>query len=180
MTMPGLRGTSVRRTVIVAVALVTGQALLCAVIGVVTFGDHGRAASPVPRAAEPVAGPPIVVPAPTMPEPRGSSRAPRRHGKAYASSSARPVRPSSPGPRRSRAAATTAPAAALPGRPTAKTSSEPPSPISMLPPLPPDETDAAPVVGEPCDDKGAIGITRGGRVVRCDPDRNGDLRWQRV
>lgn len=180
--MPGLRGTSVRRSVIVAVVLVAGQALLCAVIGFVTFGDHGGAAPPRARAADTIAGPPIVVPAPTVPQPRGSSRAPRRHGKAFVSSSARPARPvpRSSAPPRSRVAGAPETIATLPAKPATKPSAALPSPISMLPPRPPDETGAAPVAGEPCDEKGAIGITRGGRAVRCEPDRHGDLRWRPV
>ena len=178
--MPGLRATSVRRTVVVAVALVTGQALLCAVIGFVTFGDHGRPAPAGPRAAEPLAGPPVAVPAPVLPEPSATSRAPRKRGKAHVSSSARPARPAttSPVPRRSSGApapepAVTSPAATAPAP-------EPPSPISLVPAEPVEESDPPPVLGEPCDDEGATGRTAEGRAVRCEPGRGGDLRWRAV
>jgi hypothetical protein len=68
VTVPGVRVTSVRRTVLIAVALVTGQALLCGLIGFLTFGnDEPR--SPTPAAEPQLAGPPLVVPPAALPPP---------------------------------------------------------------------------------------------------------------
>jgi hypothetical protein len=49
----------------------------------------------------------------------------------------------------------------------------PPSPI-------PDDGTPAPVVEERCDDEGATGRTADDKAVRCERDRDGDLRWRLV
>ncbi|MEU4222615.1 hypothetical protein, partial [Actinoplanes sp. NPDC026623] len=82
-----MRVTPVRRTVAVAVALVTAQALLCGVIGVVTFDDRGDA-----TAGARAAGPQMVVP-PTAAQ---SARAPQPA--VSASSGRHTIRPSATTP----------------------------------------------------------------------------------
>ncbi|MGW4944926.1 hypothetical protein ACWEOZ_25430 [Actinoplanes sp. NPDC004185] len=182
MTMPGVRVTSVRRTVRVAVALVAGQALLCGVIGFVTFGGDDAKSSG--RAAEPqLAGPPIVVPSTNSPPP--SDQAGRPVGAS--TKQTRTERPTSPAPvavrrstTRSISPSRTATAPAAPVPPPAPTTS--PTNRALLPPSAPAPGDDAPipVADEPCDDEGATDRTAEGKAVRCERDRNGDLRWRLV
>jgi hypothetical protein len=56
------RVTSVRRSVTIATALVVSQALLCVIIGWVTFGHHDHSGSSSAEAAGPTLGPGAVVP----------------------------------------------------------------------------------------------------------------------
>jgi len=199
--MPGVRVTSVRRTVVVAVALVTGQALLCGIIGFVTFGDRGGA-PPGGGAAEPqVAGPPIVLPpssGPPADEPAGRPEP----GSPKPVRTERPTSP--PGPAAARGSATRA---AGPSRTTSAPVAPEPPPVpvpstspdrELLPPAAPGPGDGAPGDGgpggdgpgddvpepvvekEPCDEAGATGATAEGKVVRCERDRNGELRWRLV
>ncbi|UQU66120.1 hypothetical protein COUCH_07445 [Couchioplanes caeruleus] len=185
MTMPGLRATSVRRTVIVAVALVTGQALLGAVIGFMTFDRADEAPAPA-RAAEPAVAPPIVVPPASMPAPTEASRPPRKRAVADASSGTR-----GPGRASSASARTVTEPPAAPAAPQLRTtvptpppSSGPPPPAPPAPGLVPspdvDEPEDPPVVREPCEDEGATGRTDDGKVVRCERGRDGKLRWRPV
>ncbi|BCJ54546.1 hypothetical protein Asp14428_60210 [Actinoplanes sp. NBRC 14428] len=176
MTTPGLCTTPVRRTVLIAVALVTGQALLCVVIGFVTFGDRG-AAPPRPHAAEQPAAPPAVVP-PSGPGPAGPSVAPHGPG-AVVSHGVRPVRPAATRVREHHAERSPTPGrtTALPASSPSPPAPEPPPTLALLPP-PGDGADDPPVIGEPCDDADTTGETRDGRAVRCDRDRDGDLRWR--
>ncbi|MEV6596856.1 hypothetical protein AB0M36_08345 [Actinoplanes sp. NPDC051346] len=172
MTLPGLRGTPVRHTVIVAVGLVTGQALLCAVIGFLTFDGRGDAPSARSRVAAPLLDPPIVVMS-TLPAPVDSSRVPSRHVGAQLSRSARPVRSATPGPSR----ATTAPAP-----PTTTVAAPVPStaPGSLPPTVPEDRRPKRPEVGAPCEEEGLTGESGDGRELRCEWDRYGHLRWRTV
>jgi hypothetical protein len=177
--MPGVRVTSVRRTVRVAVALVTGQALLCGIIGFVTFGGQGGPA-PGAGAAEPqLAGPPIVLP--TASTSRPGERVKRAEPGAVRST--RVERPTSP--RTSAAVRGSATREISPSR-TVAPSPPPvlsPSPTSraLLPPSPAPEPDTPiPVVQEPCDDEGATGRTADDEAVLCLRDRAGDLRWTLV
>ena len=62
VTEPVAHAASPRRTVRVAVALVAGQAALCAVIGWVTFGAAEPGTPADTRQVDPLAGPPVVVP----------------------------------------------------------------------------------------------------------------------
>jgi hypothetical protein len=181
--MPGVRVTSVRRTVRVAVVLVAGQALLCGIIGFVTFGGHD--AAPRPRLTAPqLAAPPIVVPTPS-PGPAselargatpGSVRLTRAGWPTSPPTSAavrRPTRTISP------SVTVTVPAAPAPppvpsGTPTDRSLLSPPTsggPVEDAP---------VPVAGEPCDDEGATGRTADGKAVRCERDRDGGLRWTLV
>ena len=182
--MPGLRTTSVRRTVIVAVSLVTGQALLGAVIGFVTF-DRGEEARVAPRPTDALAAPPIVVPAPSIPVPTGSQRPSRKRAVAEVSTGVRRTPPPAPVPTGT-TEATTSPRTTAPPRPTtsapatAPPSSAPPSLPSLLPPVYDAPPEDIPVIRERCDEEGVTGRTDDGRLVRCERDRDGDLRWRPV
>jgi hypothetical protein len=185
--MPGVRVTSVRRTVVVAVALVTGQALLCGIIGFVTFGDRGGAAPPG-RAAEPqLAGPPIVVPPPSV---RPSSGPAERPGprKTRSPRTERPTSPAGPAAGRNATSRAVSPSRTT----TAPVAPPPPAPVTsptdraLLPPVPPaasapEEDAPVPVVEkERCEDEGATGSTAEGGAVRCERARDGELRWRLV
>ena len=179
MTVPGLRVTSVRRTVGIAVALVTGQALLCGVIGIVTFGDKSTSA-PGAQAVEPqLAGPPAAVPSVSAP----SAGAPADRPEPGTTRSGRielPTSSTAPVAVRNSATRTIGPS---------RTASVPPAPVTSPPDLAlvppshqaPEEDEPTPVVErERCDDKGAIGRTAEGKVVRCERGRDGELRWRLV
>jgi hypothetical protein len=181
--MPGPRVTPVRRTVGVAVALVTGQALLGGIIGFVTFGGESDTAPGTGTAAPQIAGPPIVLPPASLP-PSGRSAAPKKPATRKSSATTRPAsRRPTPAPERRSAepSATTArPATPSPTpRPTKTTT---PPGLVLLPPLPADDegSEDPVVVRERCDDEGATGRTSDGKVVRCVRGRDGDLRWQLV
>ena len=171
----------------VAVALLVGQALLCAVIGWLNFGPsqaHRGKASPVDP---PMAAPPFVAPLPSVPQPLSAPAetarpAPARtSAKVKASTSpakrspAPPPEPEFPqpvnGPSRSPSTTPRAPAAPpeTPG-------------LTTDPPLPSPRDDVqAPVkVGDKCDPEDARGRTATGTPVRCVRDDDGDLRWEIV
>jgi len=182
--MPGVRATSVRRTVVVAMALVTGQALLGGFIGFVTFGGDG-VASPPARAAEPqFAGPPVALP-PSDPTAEPAKR-PRTAGPTTRTRG--PTSP--PAPARSSATRAISPsptpsAAPAPVPPPVPSPSTSPTDRSLLPPSPPqpvaDPTvSPVPVVDERCDDEGATGRTADGQAVRCERGDDGELRWRPV
>jgi hypothetical protein len=174
--MPGVRVTSVRRTVFVAVALVTAQALLGGVIGFVTFGGDRNSPAP-PAAAEPrLAGPPVVPPA--------SLPTPAERVSIAASRAVRTERPTSPQPppatERSPATRTSSPAPAvskgLPPLPPMPTISVPDPDLVA----PPQDDAPVPVAGEFCDEAGAEGRTADDKAVRCLRGRDGRLRWRLV
>lgn len=184
-----------RRTVRVAIALATGQALLCGVIGWVTFGppETGpRAAAPV----EPLIRHSPVVPAvslpPTVrtsttagPDPVATSRTPRARA-----SSTRPPKPLAAPPAGTTTATTppttpAAPADDPPADPVIAPPEPAPEPTltstrpGLVGPSVPDETVQGPVeVGDRCKPAGARGLTADDRRVRCVRDDDGDLRWQ--
>lgn len=174
--MPGVRVTSVRRTVLVAVTLVTAQALLGGIIGFVTFG--GDRDAPAPAAAEPqLAGPPVVLPS--------SAPTPAARLSIAASRAVRTERPTSPQPppERTPVTRTSSPAPATSKTPTPL----PPMPTISIPdpdlvaPVPPAVEDPpVPVVGESCDVPGAEGRTADDKAVRCLRGRDGRLRWRLV
>ena len=188
----------VRRTVRVAVALVVGQVLLCAIIGWVTFSYSqqrahqgsaavGQIAVPTPPIAAWPSGP---APSP-IPAPAPSTRSTRTH-------SPRPAGPMPPASTELPAieAATDAltmpawPPTAAPtptsGGPQATQVPPPASAVEKPVPsasvsAPPTEVAEEPVVpGASCDRLGALGRTADGRDVRCLPDRLGRLRWKIV
>ena len=175
--MPGMRVTSVRRTVCVAVALVTGQALLCAIIGFVTF-DGDEPASRPGAAAPQLAGPPIAPPATGVPPPTGPVKR-AKPGTARSTRTERPTSPPTPAGVRTSATRKVKPSLEIRiPRPAPSTS---PPDRELKPPSPVPVADApVPVVQEPCDDEGATGRTAGGQAVTCRRDRRGELRWTLV
>jgi hypothetical protein len=162
--------TSVRRSVVIATALVVSQALLCAVIGWVTFDHHDRSGSSA-EAAGPVLTPPVVVPSasvrPVLPSRTlGESRLLRNPTKAD-----EPTIPTQSPP------VSLAPPSAAP--PSAAPSSAGPPLGFQAEPSPSEsaiQQDAIP--GKPCDPAGADGITHTGQAVRCRKGRSGDLIWR--
>jgi hypothetical protein len=180
--MPGVRVTSVRRTVVVAGALVAGQALLCGIIGFVTFGGGDDKATGA-RAAEPLAGPPVVLPPPSD-APDGE---PAKRARTADPRSTRSRRPPAPKARRSSATlaispSRTLPVPVVPSAPPTPVPSTSPTDRSLLPPsVPaPAEDTPAPVVDEQCDVEGLIGRTADDKAVRCERGPDGDLRWRLV
>ena len=184
MTVPGVRVTSVRRTVGVAVALVTGQALLCAVIGIVTFSGKSTSAPGAQAVPPQLAGPPPVVPSASTP-PAG---APADRPEPGTTHSGRIELPTSPpasvavrnsATRRISPSRTTSPA---PAGPTAPATSPPDLGLVQPSDAVPEEDAPIPVVEERerCDDEGAAGRTAEGKAVRCERGRDGDLRWRLV
>ncbi|MFC3384921.1 hypothetical protein ACFOHP_23705 [Couchioplanes caeruleus subsp. azureus] len=169
-----------RRTVIVAVGLVTGQALLCAVIGFVTFDGRGDVPSARSRVAAPKLDAPIAVPPPAPPAPTGSSRMPRGNAGAHLSKSSLPAtRPASPAaPPAGSSRPSSAPLPASPPEPPPAPPIPPPLPDSPPSEPPDDRRRTLPVLGDFCADEGATGETGDGRKVRCAWDRHGDLRWR--
>jgi hypothetical protein len=173
--------TSVRRTVRMAVALVAGQAALCAVIGWVTFGaGHPDRPGNAAQAVDPLADPPqIEPPATAAPAPPGSATVPPAPPAAKASTSTRASsHPAAPKPHRStpaRAAPVPAPrqsaAAPRPSPPGGQAELQHPSPA-------PTGTQSGAVLGEPCDPVGAPGLTVDHIVLHCILGIDGNQSWQ--
>jgi hypothetical protein len=175
----------------VATALVAGQALLCAVIGWVTFGPPPE---PGPRAAapiEPLLTPPVVTPTVSLPAPAPASVAPE------------PASPTRSRSVRTKVSSRSPEAPRSPASPPAPTVGEAPPSLVIAPPQPdetrtptpqpdgtrpgligtvapaPTETVQGPVkAGERCAPEGARGVTADDRSLRCVLDDDGDLRWQ--
>ena len=195
MTEPVARA-SARRTVRVAVALVAGQAALCAVIGWITLGGPHTAGLPAPN---PLAGGPLVVPPLTVaPAPPTSVPTAPRTSVRPAPTSAPPAPLPPP---------VIVPAGATSTRPPTSTARQRPLPITptpipvttakTFPPVAPtvlaspSGTNLAPtptptasdiqrgvVVGDPCDPVGAAGTTVDGTPVLCVLGDDGVQRWQ--
>ncbi|MEU7901829.1 hypothetical protein [Actinoplanes sp. NPDC049118] len=174
-----MRVTPVRRTVAVAVALVTGQALLCGVIGFVTFGDRGDAVTGAraagPQFPVPPAGPPSASNPPSSSAPSARLTTRRPAGTTRAAS-----RPPSPAGTRTPPAPPPAPpaTAAVPPAPPATVTSPPGLAPLPTPSAEDDETQGPVRVRDRCDVEGAAGRTADGRAVRCVRGRDGDLRWR--
>jgi len=158
--------------VTVATALIASQAVLCAVIGWVTFGSKEPAHSQS-KAAEPLLGPPIVVPpasvAPVTTPPTHGPAKPDRTTGSIPKRSLAPVRSSAAAEAR-RAEPTLAPAPSTSARIGA----------DLVHPATPSASavQTGAEVGEKCDPKEADGVTAGGIAVRCLPDEDGNLVWQ--
>ncbi len=188
MTEPVARAASPRRTVRVAAALVAGQAVLCAVIGWVTFGSSGPPPSVAGRAVDAPTVPPIMVPTASMAIPLPPSPAPGTTATATrrAQESTRPARKPPPKPVATPGVRTTT----VPERPTtvATTTAEtrPAVPPSVPPvadpaatPAPmPTEVQQEVVAGEPCDPPGALGETVDDVEVSCVRGPDGRPSWQ--
>ena len=174
MTEPVTRATSVRRTVTVATVLVLSQAVLCAVIGWVTFGGKEPAHSQ-PRADGALLGPAIVVPPASVPP--VVTPGPTHQ-------SAKPVKERSSTPKPTAARVRLSPSAAprrTPGE-IMVAPSPPAATISAGSDLVSQPSASAPQsdveVGKPCDPEGADGVTADDVAVRCLRDDSGDLVWQ--
>jgi hypothetical protein len=168
---------SARRTVRVAVALVAGQAVLCAVIGWVTLGS-GHAHKPAPvRTVEPLAAKPLVIPPPLVapgPKPPRSSATPSpsadRKDSTSASARSRPsTRPPRSAPARVSASA----------RAPIKPAPPPGQPALALPsPSADDEVQSPAKPLDPCAPVDAKGLTLAGLSLLCVKSDDGSLRWQ--
>jgi hypothetical protein len=201
VTVPVAR-PSARRTVRVAAALVAGQAALCAVIGYVTLGGPPtRGPEAAPR-VDPVAIPPLVVPAPTVPPPlsrttvapapplvaRSTTARPRTIARPKQRPELSPTPPSQappgilvassdPGPVPPIPPVTPVPPTPTPAPSTESAISESPAPVP--PPLPPSSATQPPVtVGDTCDPADGPGRSADGTAVLCVPGNDGVARWQ--
>ncbi|MBM2617458.1 hypothetical protein JIG36_18030 [Actinoplanes sp. LDG1-06] len=188
----------VRRTVRMAVALVVGQAMLCALIGWLTLGRHRSEPSRPPGSAvvDQLAAPPLTGPVPAASRSAISSTAQTR----------KPA-PARPSPRRSTADAVPRPVVPEPDRPepisappedppVVPTPPTPPTPPAPSPPRtsPPDQLTPSPQttpspsgavqepvrVGDECDPVGSFGRTAEGELVRCVRDWRHGPRWKIV
>ena len=159
----------------VATALVASQAVLCGVIGWVTFGGNGSAHSQS-RANGALLGPPVVVPpasvAPVVIPP------PTRHP-------AKPDKTPSVPPKPTSARITTTPPASRSRTPDAiMVAPKPPATTAANGDLVKNPTPSPSAVqgdvelGEACDLEGADGVTADDVAVRCLRDKSGDLVWQ--
>jgi len=163
--------------VTIATVLIASQAVLCAVIGWVTFGGREQAGGSAARAAEPDLGPALVVP-PVSVAPVTTSPTAHRPRRSTPTPSAKPSRTPPrvpPAPPRSTATKTTSPAA------TKRSSTRSPEGAVVVKPTPSaSEVQGNAVVGAKCSPAGAEGVTVLGLAVRCRSDRSGDLIWQLV
>lgn len=181
VTEPVPSATSPRRTVRVAVALVAGQAALCAVIGFVTFGPGPGSTSAGQAGAE--ARAPVVMPTANIGLP--AAPLPPVPGKSTAPPPKPQVKPSrvghakaEPSPKR-----TTRRAAAPPKPISAPTTTKPaaskPPDIGVAPTATPGNEFQLPVKkGDECETEGDRGRTLGGDAVRCAKGEDGALSWQ--
>ena len=187
MTEPVPSATSPRRTVRVAVALVAGQAALCAVIGYVTFGPGpaGGVAGQAGQARAPAVMPTASIglpaaPMPVVPEPSASRTTPRpkSHGRA-----ADEVKDEPRTKRTTRHAGDDQPATISAPDDGGESAPRPPEPQPTEdaggPAATPGGELSGPVkAGDKCDTEGDRGRTAAGDVVRCAETEGGELRWQ--
>ncbi|WP_250027394.1 hypothetical protein [Paractinoplanes maris] len=191
----------VRRIVRMAVALVVGQAMLCAVIGWLTLGPGRSEPTRAPGSAvvDQLAAPPLIAPAaPTSraattpaastaqarkPVPATTRTAPRRPPAATTTAASRspdPTTPPSTTPAQPDPVAIVIP----PPPPVPPAPSTEPSPITTTAtPVP--STSSAPVqqpvrVGDECRPAGAYGRTLKGELVRCLREWGQRPRWKIV
>ncbi|GLY99748.1 hypothetical protein Acsp02_70010 [Actinoplanes sp. NBRC 103695] len=170
----------------VAVALVAGQAALCAVIGYVTFGP-GPAGGTADRAGE--ARAPAVMPTasiglpaapmPAVPEPSPSRQTPRpkSHGRAADDVKAEPETKRTTRHADDRPETISAPDDG--GDPAPEPPKPQPTEDAGDPQATPGGELTGPVkVGDECETEGDRGRTAAGDVVKCLANDAGDLRWQ--
>jgi len=177
VTEPVARVSPVRRTVTIAGALIASQALLCAVIGWVTFGGHDHSGGSSARAAEPKLGPALVLPpvsvAPVLPSP--STHHPSRPAATTSTTPATsqpPAKPARVRPTVPRSPVASPPAPKPPATAPAKGS------VVVLPTPSATEVQGNVVIGDKCSPEGADGVTAKDVAVRCVADANGNLSWQ--
>lgn len=189
----------------VAVALVAGQATLCAVIGWVTFGPGPATTAAGGAAAQQAA--PAVLPAASAFQPAAPLPPPPRRSTPARDDTKRPdardQRPAEPDPKpaaattpaRTTAAPRPEPTTAPAQRPTLvveQPQDDPPAPPAPPQPPPTEGTGLQPgptatmdlpvtvEVGAECPKEGDRGRTPDGRTVRCTEGDDGELRWQIV
>ena len=185
MTQAGARVLSARRTVRIALALVTGQALLCAVIGWVTFGTPDDRRSGPRGPITTLTDPPFALPQLPAAAPSGSpsTARPRRSAGSVDRS---PVRSTARATRSARppASVRARPRPVTPSAATPSTARPTKSSLPAAPPADPEPSgggvgfEAPVVVGQRCDRRGELELTEDGVEVRCTRDRAGVLRWQ--
>ena len=165
-------------------ALVAGQAALCAVIGWMTFGPSETKPQAV-RAADPP-GEPVVLPtASTWMPPLHVPPAPTSAGKSAAAPAPRVSRSARPAKvRRTSAPTREKPRTVMAPEESKQIPSEPAAPnpelASPVPPVPPSAgaVQRPVVVGERCQPEGAPGRTADDVELKCVRDRDGALVWQ--
>jgi hypothetical protein len=191
---------SVRRTVRVAVALVIGQALLCALIGWITFTYSPAHRDHQSPAVDQMAGAPVVAPragatsATALAAP--SSSAPAGKRAKHDAGAADPAAPSTA--QSSAVPGVVLNVPAFPAVPMPTATSENPQ-LTVLPPQPPAPASTTPsattppatapaalpspevvVPGTECDHENAVGHTVTGAEVHCLRNRHRQLRWKIV
>jgi hypothetical protein len=188
---------TVRRTVRVAVALVVGQALLCALIGWLTLGRGHGSGSSVDQMAAPPAVPPTVTSRHVTPgrsvatasvataSPAGGTRTADRkapRSPAIRATSTRPADPPDPAPPTPAPAPATSETPALPVPTIVATTTGPGS--ALAPPVPPSPTvtdTSEPItIGDYCRPEGAYAIAADGTLVRCVRTWRHRPRWKIV
>lgn len=167
-----------------AVALVVGQALLCALIGWLTLGasrsDGGRSTGPI---VDQLAAPPPAVPASagptTVPVATSAAAEPRKtvsrrpSSRPTATTTARERRSPSPPPRSAEPSREAAPPA-----PPSLINLPPPSPGVSAVPSPSGKVQEKVTVGDRCSPEGAFGRTEKGIEVRCLRSWHRGPRWK--
>jgi hypothetical protein len=176
----------------VATALLVGQALLCALIGWLTFGATRDSAGRAPAPVDPLAGAPVVIPRPNVPPPEPPPVPPPTSAPATAKATATSIEPSKssssrPAPSRSTPPPRPPGAALLVPPRLASTRAATPTPPTdpgktidprVAPPTPAPAVQEPVVAGEPCDPAGALGRTADGVLLVCFRDSDGTLRWR--
>jgi hypothetical protein len=184
VTEPVPSATSPRRTVRVAVALVAGQAALCAVLGYLTFGSGpatttaGRATGAPPPAVVPTAR--LVVPAAPMPPVPDASAAPRTSPQPRPPSRTADGAKAEPRPKKSKTRRAEEPPRTVIAPDDDAPASPPPKPGGSGTPRPGNELAGPVKVGAECATEGDRGRTAEGEAVRCVKTDAGELRWQIV
>jgi hypothetical protein len=171
----------------VAVALAAGQALLCAVIGWLTFGSGpagSHSAQPSPPANK-LAAPPLVMPTASMALPPTPAPATTHAPRSRAATPARSIRPGRPpaqphAPQRTRTEPPPEIMAVPDDTPTPQPPAAAPEPDPAATPAPSGSGEVQPsaTVGGACDPPGALGITDDDVAVTCVPGPDGRPVWQ--
>ncbi|MDT5043085.1 MAG: hypothetical protein QOE51_4070 [Actinoplanes sp.] len=166
-----------------AAALVAGQAVLCAVIGWVTF-DGREPARSIARAADPQLAPALVVsPVAVAPMPMTAPGRPGERPATKAPAGTLLTGPSTPetaglGVLSSPGASPPHTATRTPAGPHPSWPSSGRTAGGLIPTARPSDVFLNVVIGEKCARKGADGLTVAKITVRCERDRSGDLVWQ--
>jgi hypothetical protein len=176
--MPGVGSSSARCTVTVAASLLTGQVLLCLIVGWFTFGGSPEATTAASRNGDPASLPRSVVPSPSLSPTRAVPREP-------AVSDDRAARPGRTTGRPGGVTATATPGKAHPdATPTPRrTKTADGTPAGHPEPLPgagKADDEARAVKGQACEEAGEKSRTKKGAAVQCERGPDGKLRWRAV